>query len=534
MRASTVVLSVLLLQASSLSGQQLNWPVSWPRVTQDYACKKCTDEPERNPFHAGIDVTDAVVDCNTSSVPVHTAAPGYVRRTVIGCGTSAGQNGSAKCGRYFGNHMIIEHRPPQDPEGPLYSAYAHLASLNSSLGLGDHVPAGTEIGVMGATGAAEACHLHFQVLTFEPGNLGHFDESNLATSLETAGFFGYTTTYPVSNCGAQVSNSCPDPKTFMVLAPSQFSQSARVLERPESDSACVTQTAAEQGYVSVAQREGWYYIVLPSDLGPIVGEAGDTSCNTQATYGWIDGFLAGGFTPVSGFRLQVRGEALAGAGAPVRALDPVTGQPSTAAEPLTRVWSNQQLWATGEFLPSSVGCDELWYEIDVPPQRTDGHIAKGWVCGDDLIIFGGQCQVPSLVDGVYTLDLSCTPGQPPSVTTLAADQVTQQSAAVMAAVNPNGLDTSVWFEWGSSTALGFSTPRESAGAGTSSMTVSMTLSNLDCGRSYFFRGAAENSAGSNRGSISSFTTAGCSTGGEETETRELLFNGGFEQGENFW
>lgn len=122
----------------------------------------------------------------------------------------------------------------------------------------------------------------------------------------------------------------------------------------------------------------------------------------------------------------------------------------------------------------------------------------------------------------------------PAVTTNLATGITQGSAALNLFVNPNGFSTQVWFEWGSSSNnLNRSTNRESVGSDDSEIPISIPIDGLSCNTTYSFRAAAENSAGVTRGTIRSFTTASCSSG-PGTETRELLSNGTFEQGENFW
>lgn len=56
----------------------------------------------------------------------------------------------------YGNVVYIEHSPS------LQTRYAHLHSL--SVGVGEEVTAGTQLGYMGTTGDSSAPHLHFEVL----------------------------------------------------------------------------------------------------------------------------------------------------------------------------------------------------------------------------------------------------------------------------------------------------------------------------------------------------------------------------------
>jgi phosphodiesterase/alkaline phosphatase D-like protein len=105
--------------------------------------------------------------------------------------------------------------------------------------------------------------------------------------------------------------------------------------------------------------------------------------------------------------------------------------------------------------------------------------------------------------------LSFLPGAAPTVTTLAATEVGETGATLNGNVNPNGLSTDAWFEWGTSASLAtFDTSSAQAlGAGTDSQSVMATLSGLSSGTTYYYRVAASNATGPANGSIASFTTA---------------------------
>ena len=101
------------------------------------------------------------------------------------------------------------------------------------------------------------------------------------------------------------------------------------------------------------------------------------------------------------------------------------------------------------------------------------------------------------------------PGAAPTVTTLAATGVGATGATPNGNVNPNGLTTAAWFEWGTSPGLvTFHTSTVQAlGAGRDVLPVMATLSGLSPGTTYYYRVAAANSTGPVKGSIESFTTA---------------------------
>jgi murein DD-endopeptidase MepM/ murein hydrolase activator NlpD len=87
--------------------------------------------------HNGVDIANA---CGT---PVKAAAAGTV--TSIGSGWNGG----------YGNDVIIHH--PNGTE----TLYAHLQKIEVSEG--DSVDTGDLLGLMGETGEATGCHLHFEV-----------------------------------------------------------------------------------------------------------------------------------------------------------------------------------------------------------------------------------------------------------------------------------------------------------------------------------------------------------------------------------
>jgi len=109
--------------------------------------------------------------------------------------------------------------------------------------------------------------------------------------------------------------------------------------------------------------------------------------------------------------------------------------------------------------------------------------------------------------------LSFTPGDPPTVTTLSATSVTDNVAVLNGNVIPNGLATTAWFEWGTDPNLATynTTTPQSVGSGTASQVASATITGLLPGTHYYFRVAASNGAGTQRGDILGFITTGTYT-----------------------
>jgi PKD repeat protein len=95
----------------------------------------------------------------------------------------------------------------------------------------------------------------------------------------------------------------------------------------------------------------------------------------------------------------------------------------------------------------------------------------------------------------------------PGVSTGAVGGVTSSGATASGAVAPGGSATSYLVEFGTSTAYGHSTPRASAGAGTGTVPVSVTLSGLRPHTVYHYRLVATNAGGTSVGGDRTFRTA---------------------------
>jgi hypothetical protein len=94
---------------------------------------------------------------------------------------------------------------------------------------------------------------------------------------------------------------------------------------------------------------------------------------------------------------------------------------------------------------------------------------------------------------------------PPVVTTNPATNVTSSSATLNGTVNPNGLVTSVYFQYGTTTNYGSTTASVSY-TGNTTHSVSANISDLTASTTYHFRIVATNSAGTRYGRDRAFTT----------------------------
>ncbi|MFO0793736.1 MAG: SBBP repeat-containing protein [Candidatus Brocadiaceae bacterium] len=95
----------------------------------------------------------------------------------------------------------------------------------------------------------------------------------------------------------------------------------------------------------------------------------------------------------------------------------------------------------------------------------------------------------------------------PVVITKPATKVTSASATLNGSVNPNELPTRAWFEYGTTTGKYSSkTAKWSVGSGTAFVVMKKKIGNLSSGKTYYYRAAARNSAGTVYGKRKSFRT----------------------------
>jgi hypothetical protein len=107
-----------------------------------------------------------------------------------------------------------------------------------------------------------------------------------------------------------------------------------------------------------------------------------------------------------------------------------------------------------------------------------------------------------------TNDLSYYPApatNPPTVGTLPATGVANAAATLNGTVNPGGLPTMAWFQWGTTTNYGNLTPVQSLGSGNISTNFSQIVTGLVAAASYHFRAVASNAFGVAFGTNQTFT-----------------------------
>ncbi len=96
---------------------------------------------------------------------------------------------------------------------------------------------------------------------------------------------------------------------------------------------------------------------------------------------------------------------------------------------------------------------------------------------------------------------------PPGASTVGSAEVTQGTATVRGRVSPNGGETRVQFEYGTSTGYGLTTATQTLPADASGTDVEAALTRLTAATTYHFRVVATNAAGVSRGGDRTFRTA---------------------------
>jgi len=107
----------------------------------------------------------------------------------------------------------------------------------------------------------------------------------------------------------------------------------------------------------------------------------------------------------------------------------------------------------------------------------------------------------------FTTQGPLNPGVP-AVTTNQSSNITSVGARLNGNINPNGADTSYWFEYSTDPSLGspISTTTQTVASGTKSVSVNASVVGLTKNTKYYYHLVGKNQYGTMNGSIDSFTT----------------------------
>lgn len=142
-----------------------------------------------------------------------------------------------------------------------------------------------------------------------------------------------------------------------------------------------------------------------------------------------------------------------------------------------------------------------WASLDSGVASVD---ANGLVTARSAGSVGVEARLGDLV-GLAEITVAATE---PVVETVGATSITTRSARIRGSVNPSGLETRVWFEWGTDESLAEAetTSPTTLSASAGETLVGHDLRDLPDGTIFHFRAVAENQVGEARGQIRSFET----------------------------
>ena len=153
------------------------------------------------------------------------------------------------------------------------------------------------------------------------------------------------------------------------------------------------------------------------------------------------------------------------------------------------MWSDNQSW--GWRLPSET------------VSRMVADLACGTTYHFRAVASAGNTNT-SAADRTFTT-ASCGP----SVTTLPASSISATSATLNATVNPDGVATTLYFDYGLDLSYGTTVVAGDVGSGTTAVSRNVAANGLSCGTTYHYRARAQNTAGTVPGANQTFTTAPC-------------------------
>lgn len=138
--------------------------------------------------------------------------------------------------------------------------------------------------------------------------------------------------------------------------------------------------------------------------------------------------------------------------------------------------------------------------------RSQGYVcARGMLNSKRLGLLMAMLAISVCVIGV---NASTAFALSPAVETLSASSVAEKGATLNGKVNPNGAETKVYFEYGTTTSYGSKTAEVNVGSGTTTLEQAQAISGLSANTTYHYRIVATNSAGSSQGVDKTFTTVG--------------------------
>jgi hypothetical protein len=204
----------------------------------------------------------------------------------------------------------------------------------------------------------------------------------------------------------------------------------------------------------------------------------------------------------------------------LRLLVPNSGGSWAAGTPHLVSWTAAGLNPGGQvyvLLSQDAGQTEYPVPIAVLPPGTTSYL---WTPLPAHVTATARLFVGNLVNSVYEAkDWSdqnfaiTAPASAPTVATNVASALTQTSAMLAGTVNPNGANTTVYFDYGLTTSYSNTATSGAIGSGVASLLRFHNVTGLSCATTYQFRARAQNGTGTTNGGNQTFTTSACPQSG---------------------
>lgn len=127
--------------------------------------------------------------------------------------------------------------------------------------------------------------------------------------------------------------------------------------------------------------------------------------------------------------------------------------------------------------------------------------------GNNVITVTAIDRVGVIGKDIITVTYNPTVSSMPTVTTGNATNIALTSATLNGNVNPNGLGTAVWFEYGTTSgSYAYQSQKQEVIAGSGLTYISIPITGLSSRRAYYYRIAGKNTKGTSYGAENQFTT----------------------------
>jgi hypothetical protein len=243
----------------------------------------------------------------------------------------------------------------------------------------------------------------------------------------------------------------------------------------------------------------WDLYIIPSSLSLNPGYTGTVTLVSELVVTGDVTILAGSFITNNDFMIGI-----GGGQAPPSAPSALNAT-AVSSSHIDLSWIDNSNYETGFRIERKSGAGGTYNLLDTVGANVTTYPDMGLTAGTTYYYRVGAYNASG--DSAYSNEAnSTTITIPPTAITQSATNITGTSATLNATVNPNGLETTVYFEWGTTTAYGNSTSSHSAGNGITDIVMPDIITGLSPLTAYHYRVAAGNSAGTTYGSDVSFTT----------------------------